>query len=401
MQKRLTTYLQYGNRFCGIEHTSKKSEDIIHATLLKKTKSEVDIEACFLEKSIKNIAGKLPKNQHVYLVINDDQVLTKSLKNEQNEGINLVNNAFPNINISDFYFEIIHQDKISFISICRKEYIDKLINKYYDNNIHVISFSLGHSILSNTINYIENGSIFTSNANVLTDNNFIKTIDYVEQMQHEEDYNINGLNISSLYLLSLSGALLGFLNNFASTINYQDKKSSLLNTYNQTRFFNQFLKIGLAFILGVLLINFLFFNFYYNQVNSLSEISQLNQTTKTNIIKLKEQVNKAQKTTEDLLKSNASKSSFYTNAIVNSLPNSILLSDINYQSLKKNIKPDKPIELNLNTIIVSGESNNSSQYSEWIVFLENMSWVEKVTVETYNDSKSLTSSFSIKINIIP
>ena len=136
-------------------------------------------------------------------------------------------------------------------------------------------------------------------------------------------------------------------------------------------------------------------------MQTLNGTSQINQTSKNEILKLSEDVNKAQKTTEDILKSSTSKSTFYINAIVNSLPESILLSEINYQPLEKRIKDDKPIELNLNTIIVSGESNNSTQYSQWITLLENMNWIDKVTVESYNDSKTSASNFSIKINITP
>ncbi|WP_034045105.1 hypothetical protein [Wocania ichthyoenteri] len=400
MLQNLLPFLQYGNRYCGIEHTSKKGEGITYITILKKAKKEIDIEDHFSSKSIKNTADKLPKNQHVFLVINDEQVLTKSLKAEQINGLNLVNKAFPNINISEFYYEIINQGNISFVSICRKEYVEQLIKEYHDSNIHIISFSLGNTILSNTISYIESTSIFTSNASILTDNNLIKTIDFVE-CGKEEHYNINGLNISNAYILSLSSALSSILNNFTPSINYQDKKSALLNIYKQIRFFNQFLKIGLLFILCILSINFIFFNYYFEKVDVLDETSQLNQTSKERIIKLNESVNKAQKMTDDMLKSSISKSSFYINNIIQSLPNSIILSEINYQPLEKRIKEDNPIFLKNNVLTVSGKSNNSTQYSEWISLLENMDWIGKVTVETYGNSKTTASNFSIKISITP
>jgi len=76
----LISYFQFGNRFCGVEHTLNGDQSILYTTLLKKNKKAVDIEACFSSKTVKEIADKLPKSQHVFLVINDDQVLTKSLK---------------------------------------------------------------------------------------------------------------------------------------------------------------------------------------------------------------------------------------------------------------------------------------------------------------------------------
>ncbi len=396
----LKSYLFFRNRFCGVEHTLKDNQSILYTTVLKKTKKEVNIDVCFSSKSIEDTANKLPKNQHIFLVINNDQVLTKSLKYEQVNDVNLINKSFPNINISEFYFEIIHQNDNSFVSICRKDYVDTLINKYKKKGFSVISFSLGSNTLSNTVSYIDDTFVFTSNASITTQNNYIKTIDYTETNK-EEYYNINGLNVSNAYLLGFSGALSQIIGNYDSSTNYRDNTNSLLNTYKQLRFFNLFLRFGLVFILSVLLVNFLFFNFYYNQVQILNDTSQINQTTKSSIIKLDESVNKVKKTAHDLLNSRASKSSFYIDAIINSLPNSILLSEINYQPLKKTIKPDKPIENNKSTIMVSGESNDSSRYSEWITRLENIGWVKSVTVETYNDSKTSSSNFSIKIHIAP
>ena len=232
----LKSYLLFGNRFCGIEHALKGDQDILYTTLLKKNKKKVELEAFFLSKTNTEITGKLSKNQPVFLVINNDQVLTKSLKNEQADDLNLINKAFPNISVSEFYYEIINQDNISFISICRKEYINQLIKEYHNNNICVISFSLGNSILLNTVSFIENSTISTSNASILSNNNQIKTIEYLET-DKETQYDVNGLNVSNTYILSLSSALSSILNNFNSSVNYQDKKDALLNTYKQIRFF--------------------------------------------------------------------------------------------------------------------------------------------------------------------
>ncbi len=398
MFERIKTYLLYGKHFCGVEHTSKNNEAVIHVTILKKKKKEVDVKDSFSSKSNKNAAKKLPKKQSIFLIINDEHVLTKVFDNESLDGTKLVNKAFPNINISEFYYEIIQQDTKCFISICRKAYVGALIKSYTDLDIYVVHFSFGNSIVSNTIAYIDNEFVSTSNALVSLRNNSIETIELVENIK-ETHYNINGLNTSNTYLLSLSGALTRILSTYNPIINFQEKRNELITVFKQIRFFNQFLKVGSVFILGVLLVNFLFFNFYFNNVKALNETSQLNQTTKSKIIKLNETVGKAQKMTDDMLKSSASKSSFYINAIVKSLPESILLSEINYQPLEKNIKRGKTIVLNQNTIIVSGASNNSTSYSKWITLLEAMTWINNVEVDSYSDSKTSSSLFSVEINI--
>ena len=151
--------------------------------------------------------------------------------------------------------------------------------------------------------------------------------------------------------------------------------------------------------MGILLVNFLFFSFYFEKTKTWNESSQINQAAKKKVIKLNETVSELQKMTDDMLKSSASKSAFYINTIVNSLPESILLSEINYQPLEKRIKKDKTILLQKNTIIVSGNSNDSQLYSQWISVLENVDWVSHIDVIDYSDLKRSTSHFSIKINM--
>ncbi len=394
----LKSYLLYGNQFCGVEHTTKNDDSIIYSTVLKKSKKAVDLSEVLTSSSIEELASKLPKKQHVSLVINNEHVLTKTIKSEQADDFKLVNKAFPNIDVSEFYYEILKQDTVFFISICRQSYVDNLIKLHTENGLHVLSFSLGNAILANVIKYIDDAVIFTSNSAITHENGFMTSIDLKETVQKEQ-YQINGLTVTNSTILSFSGALNLVLNNYLSIINYKKKEATLFNTYKQSRFFSQFLKIGLISILGVLLVNFFFFNFYFKKVETLSETSQINQTAKKKIIKLKETVNKLQKTTDDMLKSSSSKSSFYINTIVNTLPESILLSQINYQPLLKKIKKDKTVSLQRNTIIVSGDSSNSPLYSEWISTLENIDWIDHIEVLDYSDLKTTTSHFSIKINM--
>ncbi|GAA4235716.1 general secretion pathway protein [Postechiella marina] len=398
MFQHLQSYLLFGNQFCGVEHTSKKESDTIYVNVLKKTKTKVDIAKSFSAKTIDGVAGNLSKKQHVFLIINNGHVLTGTLENESSEDLKLVNKAFPNINISEFYYEVIRQNAKCFVSVCRKTYVNDLIAAYIKLGVSIINFSLGNSILSNMVNYIKTACVQTSNALVFSNNDFIDRISFTEET-NEEHYSINGLNSSSSYILSLSGGLTSILNDYQSTSNFQDKKGEFINDFKQIRFFSQFFKIGLILTLSLLFINFLFFNFYYKKVNVLQETSQLNENAKTKILTLNEAVNKAQKMSDDMLENSVSRSSFFIDVIVQSLPESILLTEINYQPLDNRIKEDKSIALQINSIIISGISNNSALYSDWILSLEGIKWINKVDVISYNDSKKSMSEFSIKMYI--
>ncbi|MFL1012606.1 hypothetical protein [Flavisericum labens] len=398
MLENLKTYLLYNNRFCGVEHSSKTGQDFIYATVLKKSKTSLDIEQSFQATSVEELAEKLKKKQAAFLVINDDNVLTKQVLGRLSDADKMVFNAFPNINLEHFYYEIISQKNTNFISICRKDYLNGLVKEYQTKGINIIDVSLGNLVVSSISSFVEQQTVFTSNAKVSFES---RTISNIENHQDVEtsSYNINGLEVESNYVLSLSSALIMALQHIHPITNFDALKIDLKQHFNQSRYVAQFSKIGLVLILGILLVNFFVFNHYYNAVSTLQQTSQVNQATKQTLLKLDEEVNKSQKMVEDMLKSSISKSSFYINAIMLSLPKSVLLSELDYQPLAKNIKKDKPVELKPNTIIIAGESNDSEAFSKWLVELETMDWVGSVEILNYGDASQQISNFSLTINM--
>ena len=114
---------------------------------------------------------------------------------------------------------------------------------------------------------------------------------------------------------------------------------------------------------------------------------------------LSEKVQKTEKTVNDVLKSSASKSSFYVNDIVANLPNHILLSALNYQPLLKKIKVDKPIENDINTILLSGRTNKKILFSQWISQLETLDWIYSVDILNFDDIDNSSSEFNLKITL--
>ncbi len=397
MLNKIQTYHLYGNRFCGLEHTSKNGKEIIYGTLLKKVRKELNVEKKISVDAIEDLASQLSKNQSIFLVLNNDNVLSKTIESENNEALKLVYKAFPNINIEDFYYEVLSQKNKHFISLCRKEYVKKIIEGYAKNNFFIIAISLANNLSSSIQMYLNANPFFTSNAKISLEANQIKAIEKEEGVF--QNYEVEGINISNKSLLSFSGALQLVLKNYSVSTNLNSKKEALLSTFKQTQFFRQFLKLGGLFILGLLVLNFFFFNYYFNKANELKQIYETNVSTKKEMITLNESVSKKQKMVDDLLKSNGSKSSFYSNAVMQILPHSILLSEFNYQPLKKRIKADKAIELEKDIIIVSGTSNNSEVFSSWISQLEQKDWVNNIAIMDYGVSSTNSSIFKIKIGL--
>ncbi len=397
MLSKLWTYLQYGNRLCGIEHTSIENESII-VSLVKQSKKELHQEETLIVSSIEDVSEKLSKNRHAFLVINSDKVLSKTLTSEQKDAIKLVYKAFPNINIEHFYYEVLSEKRTHFISICRKDYVKSLVEEYLQSKIFITNVSLGNSLISTLKSFIDSKEVFSSNALIKIKDDSIISIDKT-QSNNNKFYDVNGLRVSCAEILSFSAAIQSFLKKNSTVSNLEVMHNNLLNNFKQTRFFNQFLKFSGIFILGILLVNFLFFNHYFNKVNDLQEITSVNESVRQKILVLDQSVSKKQKLVDDLLKISSSRSSFYVSTIVSSMPETLLLLEYNYQPLLKRIKPDKPIVLDANTIIVSGRSRDSELFSTWISKLEDVDWIEKVDIINYGLSSNRVSDFEIKITL--
>jgi len=399
MFQKIVTYLIFGKRFCGIEISTYNGTDNYLVSALQKGQKELTIDSQFEAESINLISEKLPKKQHVFLTINTSNVLFKKVTTSNTNQNAILNAAFPNINTQDFYYEIISgNNNTSFIALCRKNYVDTIIDDFKAKNIFVTSFSLGNNLITEITDFVNLKSIKSSNALVTLDGK-ITDINITDVINNREEYNVNGLLTLSRYVLSLSGALTSFLNTNNRVTNSEEKVYSLFEDFKHQILFKKVLQGSLIVFLAALLINFFLFNHYFNKVNELQQTAQVNTINKNTVLSLDEKLKKTQKLATDILKSNASKSSFYINEIITGIPNSILLSELNYQPLQKRIKKNKTIQLENNTIIISGISSKSDLFYNWTNQLENYDWVKKLVILDYSDTKTSRSEFSVKLNL--
>lgn len=398
MVQHLKSYLFYGSYFCAIEYATRDDKDYFYCTVLKRKRKELVVHSTLESDSVEYIKNKIKSSWPIVLILNNNQVLTKNLSyfDRHRGDLEIIGTAFPNVDISNFYFEIIKTETTNIVSICRKSLVDDIIQRYISKKFTIVDFSLGNSGISSLIDYFETSPIYSSNSKIYLSGNNIISIEQTESIE-KKVYDVNGLQISNQYLLSLAGALSILMSSNNNPTNFGKEKEELASAFKNSRFFSIFLKAGLVFILSVLLINFLYFNFYFEKVRVLEESFQANLKAKNDILHLKNEVDKSQKFVNDIFKNNSSRSSYYLNAMIHSLPKSILLSEFNFQPLKNRIKKDKPIHIEEKIINVSGTSNNSSAYSLWIKNLELSSWIKKIEVTDYSDVSKKVSAFSIKL----
>ncbi len=400
MKARLLTYMYYRNQYYGIELISKEGQLHFYGLGLKQQKQEVIITKSFETTNESPLQHHIPKQCAISLVINTDAVLTKTIETPKviNDELQLVYSAFPNIDISGFYYDILRQEHYSFISICRRDYLDDQIAKFQSLQLNVIDITLGYTAISTLSGSITQTELLSSNSHLVFNSGQLQAVKKVEP-RTIETYDINGLQIDSTHLLSTSAALELILKRNTRTTNINEKTKVLTDDFKQDRIFNQGLKAGVITILSVLLINFFVFNHYYNGVNTLRETSQLITTSKEQILQLDTKVSKTEKMIDDLLKSSTSRSSFYASDLIHDIPETILLSTLNYQPLLKRIKDDKPILTDTNNLLLSGASSDRQLFSTWISSLEAKPWIAHVEIISYEDVSTSKALFSLKLTM--
>lgn len=385
-------YLTYGHSFCAVEHAYKTSFQVLEVT---KKRKELVISKQENYSSQKAVFENLKNKKHLFLVLNNEQILSKNIPTAGISEDRLVKTAFPTIVLQDFYVEILKNDTTSFIAICRKNVIDTLIQEYAAKGIYVIDFSLGNLAVKNVQSYIQESQIFTSNACIILENNKIETIEIKTPLQ--EIYQINGLEVPNKYVLSFAGILSYYsneLHTYSSTL-----KKRLTNIYKQQRFFALGLKYSLGFLFITLLINFLVFSSYQRKVSELQTEVSINETYKKQLTRLNDLVIKKKKIVESISSASNSKAIWYVNEISKTVPTSLYLDEINYQPLEKPIKEEKPVVFKNNEITVKGISRNDEDLIAWKSSLEQLSWVEKISFTNYGKGKRKRTSFYFIVHI--
>lgn len=395
MLNSLLKYFKYGSLYGAIEHQAgDNNNEQLSLLLLKKQQNEFSIETQQQFESINEVGKTVRTEQHLYLIVNNNQVLSKSIPRELNED-KALQKGYPTIKISEFYYEIIQLEKSTYIVICRKEYIQALINDYLKHDIHIIGVTLGNAIAVQLVPFMESSSILTSNASVSIANKQITSIKL--NTIEETPYIINDLEISNRYTLALASIIAYYSNSIRTTSNFTNYNASILKKYTQKRFFNVGLKVGLGLLFTALLINFLFFDYYNKNIESLSQKTQINQYQKEQLLKIDKELNSKKKLVHDIINSTLSKTSFYLDEIGLSVPNTILLNSINYQPISKKIKDQKMIVLAPQIVLIKGSSSNGEIFSNWIKRIEEMNWIVSTAIVNYGTGKKSRTTFELKI----
>ncbi|WP_299158455.1 PilN domain-containing protein [uncultured Tenacibaculum sp.] len=388
--------LFYENSYSAIEHSFVENSEEINVLHVSKKKNELVITDRSQCKTPNEVLTSFKGQKHSYLIINNQQVLSKKVDNIEEDEKLILRNTFPNIVVTDFYYEMYTSNESTFIAICRRSYVDELIEKYKELKISIIGFSLGNLSIKELAPFLKE-NVHTSNALISVGVNQINAIEKTNVIS--EIYVINDLNIANNEVLTLAGILSIFFSKSVYQKGLEEKNSSLLKDFKSKQLFGISLKAGLGLLFVVLLINFVLFSTYSSKTNALKEHVALNKTQKEFLLSLKKEIVQKEKIVSSLETASLSNVSRYIDIIAETIPNTILLKEIKYQPLKSQIKKDKPIFVNEKNILVKGIAKSNEDFLKLVANLKKNDWVNNITIVKYGKEKTTNSSFELLIHI--
>lgn len=398
MFRPILTYLKEGSVYAGLEIYGDRGTEKFCYMELERRKNELDIRKKVRPATWEGALSGIGKGVPLFLTINTANVLTKQLHGPgTSDPKALVNEAFPNLDLDNFYYEVSQMSKDPIIAISKKEYVDGIIEKLGRLERQLMAFSLGPVSFSGISPFIGNGEISISNALMTISQGTITKIVPQEEIR-EQYYTINQLEIPHFYLLPFSNVY-GHLADRPVHSNFRERSDALLSNFHNYRAFDRVLRSSLIFFLVLLMANFFIFDHFSGQVRNFKNFMDIHNSDRDLLKELEIQVGEKQHRIELLDLGAGSRATYFLDEIGQGVPSDILLDRITYLPLARPLRDSRPIELDKNTILVKGISYNDSSYSSWLAILERKTWVSAVETLDYDYLTRESSTFLINITL--
>lgn len=389
--------LLLGKQYIGIEHFTLNNEDKVSLLLVENKKEGLVIAKKDRVNYNGKIAEKWDSKLPFFLIVNTNQVIQKEVSGIDPSDEKLLHKAFPNTNWEEFYFEIWRLKTKSIIAITRKSYLDEMLTNYVAQKISIAGISLGICSIAEIVDYTTETEFYTNHQAVSRqEQNQIITS---EALESAVIYNINDLQLENRQLLAFSGILRMIMNNTPNTGSVVSYSEELYDVYNQKVFFNKGLKVMVAVVFVILVLNFLFFSHYYKLAQETSETLLVNKSSVEDVNQLKKRIIVKEEKVKSILGKTTSQSSLMINEIARKVPSSILLTELAFNPLEKKVKLEEPILVQERTITISGTTIANEAFTRWVEEIEKLNWVDKVLITHFGKNEANETAFSIKLTL--
>lgn len=337
--------------------------------------------------------GKLKNNYPVILHIEGDNIINKAVENKIGYRNNVIFNANPN----DFHFYEYHKDETVFMSITRKESVETIIKQFRDSNLFVVHLSFGPFVMAHLLPFVKAyKSISSTNYSIQIEDGEI--LSFKNEKTSQNEYLVNGeaLNQSEMPLI-------------ASFLDYKYPKETiefdrvfLNNNRSEFKYKKWFRMAGIftvAFFLISLFVSHNMLSYYLKKLGEKESQYRISQQANAKVNILEEEKTLKEKI---LVTSGINSKNFFAKYIAdigNTVPQDITLNDVDIFPVLKKINSSEKIDFDLNTINISGETNNDGSFNTWVTRLQELKWLKKMVIVDYSQKDIGLNSFTIRIKI--
>ncbi|WP_435261213.1 hypothetical protein [Tenacibaculum sp. nBUS_03] len=283
-----------------------------------------------------------------------------------------------------------------FLALARKEEIDKIIVSFLNLDISIIDVYFGGFSVSLFYKQNFNDSEFkTSYFSLLFGEKDCLEVQKITSSFVEEE-----IEESKEGTIALSLVYDYFYPSEKLFSNYENQVITANKIESGHKFQFQFYgKIALSIVFLLMLLSFGITKFFENQNQKLE--SKLNYLIKEEALlnKLHKEKNKK----EEILRTsgflNTYGITYWVNTIIQDIPESILLSELEVFPMKQVLKENKKIVLEGNQIMVKGISFNENKFKIWAKKLTDRNEIFKIEIVNYSQKKSQEVKFELKIQL--
>ncbi len=335
----------------------------------------------------------LKKDYPVILHLEGGDIVNKMVPNEPGYRNTLIFKTNP----EEFYFFEYYQKNDIYVSIVRKSVVQHVIQELRVWNLYTIHLSFGPFIMVNLLPFVKAYASISS-SNYTLDIHSEQVMGFRNSVSFQKTFTINEDTLSQSEL-PLIAAFLHF--KFPHKAIEFDTAFLDVNR-NDFKFKRWFKRLGiftLLFFLSSLFISNALLKSYTHDLAEKELAYTLSKETIQEINILKDEKALKEKILETSGIVHKNFITQYMLDIGNSVPYHVKLKTLYVIPISKKIRPLEKLDLDFNTIEVSGETFDDNEFNNWVKTLKTLTWVKKLDIVNYLQENKTIKSFVIKIKI--
>jgi hypothetical protein len=358
------------------------------------------------EGLVKKLSTKIP----LAVVIHGKGVLQKKIPGAPARE-NVFEETLPNANPNEFFVEIAEFGHFSWLSIIRKDLLEKTLCQLQALGFRLLSVSIGPGSIESIVPFInfEKERIVRNDPFEVTISEQNKIADIAQaqagkQGGHPADpkaeYNIGNQYVLASSVLAFAAAT-GLLS--AGLAGHTGIETDIVSKERDEYAYFRYFVAGrwalMITVFFVLLVNFFVYSYYFNRNSELKTSLAVNSQQSSSYERIRTGIGSRQAFFESNGWNRSSRLSFYADRIAGLVPSGTVLTSIRINPLNNGVFPDGTgVVFKRDIIQIAGTCDDPTELNRWMNNLRNIDPIRKVSLLDYSYKREMaTGTFTMEI----